>query len=51
MLKALSSSAAVAGAGCGHEAVLVQMQFREQFKTDFQVLAAFGSKARSQSGS
>lgn len=52
MLKALSSLAALAGAGCGHEAVLVQMhQIRQQFKIDFEVLAAFESKVTSQSGS
>lgn len=51
MLEAVSSLTALAGAGCGHEAVLVQMQFRQQFKIDFEVLAAFESKASSQSGS
>lgn len=55
MFKALSSLAALAGAGCGHEAVPVQMHpvqgLRHQFKINFEVLAAFESKVRSQSGS
>lgn len=55
MRKTLSSSAVLAGARCGHEAVLVQRHpvcgLRQQFKVDFEVLAVFESKVRSQSGS